>query len=520
MKKYLSRNKLHNKFFKGVKKSYEYVSSTLGPGGSQVIIHNKNSNPISTKDGVSVIKNMILEDPFENMALQIIKESAIKTELSSGDGTTTTIVLAYSIYKNALKYITSGCNVYNLRNGIEKTLEKIIEKIQEYSKPIKSKEEIEKIATMSANGDSIIGKIVVEAIDSIGKDGSIIVENSNSNQTVLNLLEGFQLKSGYISSSFINDERKGLVKYDSPLILVSDYKIDTIDEMMPILEIIARENRPLVIVADKIEGQALAALIYNTIKGTLKIVAINAPKYGEEKRNILKDLSIALGATFISKENNLLLKDTKLQHLGNCKSIEIQKNNSIFIDGKGSFDQIEKRIESLKNEIIQTNDMDICKILQERIVQLTSGVAIIKVGGSSEIEMQEKRFRIDDALEAVKSAQQEGVLPGGGIALIRLIKELNIEFKNEDEQIGCEIIKKSIQEPFRKIIINSNLNPDLILLSLEKENFEMVYDVRTKKIVNMNEGVLDPTKVLRCALQNAISVAIHLITSNYAIVEE
>jgi chaperonin GroEL len=519
MKKYLSNEELHNSILKGVEKLYNYVSSTLGPCGHNVLIHLKDRFPISTKDGATVAKNMILDESFENMGLQIAKEAAIKSEAMSGDGTTSSTILAYSILKNAQSYLLSGCNPYDLQRGMEKCVEEIVKKLIENSKSISSKEDIEKVATLSANGDKTIGKIIADAINSIGKDGSIILENSNTSNTSLNLVEGFRLQSGYASPSFVTDERRGVVKYENPFVLVYNGKISITQDMMPVLEIAARENRSLIIVADSIEEQALAVLILNTSRGTLKVSAINAPKFGQERKNILKDLSLALGATLIGVESGVSLKNVKLEHLGTCKVAEIQKNNSIFIDGNANPQEIEKRIESLKNEILQTEDMDACQTIQERITRLSSGVAIIKIGGSSEIEVLEKRFRMDDALEAVRSAQQEGISPGGGIALIRIIKDIQVEVENEDQEFGVKIIKKAIKEPFKKLLTNANLNPDNILDKLEKESYEMVYDIRKKQVINMNDGVMDPTKVIRCALQNALSVAIALITTNHAIVD-
>lgn len=526
MKKYLANEKLHKSIFIGAESFFNIVSSTLGPCGHNVLIHLKDKNPISTKDGATIAKQIVfLENPFKNLAAQLFKEVSVNTEKTCGDGTTTSVVFAYYILKYAQRYIVSGCNPYDLKIGMEKAVEKLIDILRSKSESIRNKSDLEKVATLSANGDKFIGEIVADAIDSIGKDGAIIVENSNSFKTVLNLVEGFRLPAGYISPSFITDEKTNIIRYENPFIWVSDYKIEKVDEMMPVLEVAARESRPLVIIADGIDGMALAALILNTTRGTLKIAAINAPKYGEEKKNILKDFSIAVGATLISKEFGLSLKETKLEHLGTCKSVEIQKEFSTFVDGAGIQEEIEKKISFLKEEILQTEDLDKCKQLQERIVRLSSGIAIIKIGGMSEIEVQEKRFRIDDALEAVRAAQQEGISPGGGAALRKLsidpdFFKLKEEVENEDQKIGIEIIQKSTQEPFKKIITNAELNPDLVWNILEDEDYKLIYNVKDRRIGNMyEEGIIDPTKVIRCSLQNALSVVSNLITVNYAIVE-
>jgi chaperonin GroEL len=366
--------------------------------------------------------------------------------------------------------------------------------------------------------------MVATAIDSIGKDGSIVVESSNSFETSLSLVEGFRLPAGYVSPYFINDEKNLLAKFCDSYVLVTDQQILTVDELLPTLELVARDNAPLIIVADQVDLQALAALIANSVRGSLKICAINAPGYGEEKRNILKDLATSVGATLMSKELNLRLKEIKLSHLGRVKTAEIKKYNSIFIDGAGKQEDITNRINIIKEEIKQTENLDLCEKLQDRIVRLSSGIAIIRVGGMSETEVLEKKFRIDDAIGAVRCAQLEGYLPGGGISLIRVARDIKIkdlQLSGEDQECGTKIILHSVSAPFRKIIENSGkVSADIVLNELLSKDFNTVYDVRKGEHGTMeSSGILDPTKVVCLSLQNALSISLFLINTNYAIIE-
>ena len=358
------------------------------------------------------------------------------------------------------------------------------------------------------------------AVDQAGKDGSITVEEARSLTTSLDVVEGFRFDSGFVATAFINNERRGVINYDDPLILVCDSKIDTVEEILPILEVVAREGRPLVIVAEEIEGQALAALIMNSVRGTMKIAAVKAPRYGEERRSILKDLSLAVGASFVSKEMRLELKDIKLEHLGTSKTIEIQKNLTTIVDGDGNFDEIEKRVEALKVELKQTDSLIECEKIQERITRLISGVAIIRVGAATEIEMTEKRHRIEDALEAVRSAQMEGIVPGGGVALIECTKDLKVDVENDDQALGVKIILEAVKEPLRQMASNAGLSPDVVVEKVKSLKENQGFKFSTGEIVDLlAEGVIDPAKVTRCALQNATSVAGTLITTNHAIID-
>jgi chaperonin GroEL len=403
---------------------------------------------------------------------------------------------------------------------MDKAVAEITARLSESSKAVRSVEDIEHIATISANGDTQIGKLVAMAVDQAGKDGAITIEEARSVETSLDVVEGFQLRSGYIAGAFITDQRRQVMKHSDVLVLVTDHVVESVEEILPILEVVAREQKPFVIVAENIEGQALAALIMNTVRGNMKVAAIKAPHYGEQRRNTLKDLSLSVGATFISRESGIKLKDVKLEHLGTAKSMESQKSWSTIIGGGGDYDEIEHRIEALKSEIKQTEDLRDCEQIQERITKLASGVAIIKVGGTTEVEMVEKKHRVEDALEAVKSAQVEGLLPGGGIALLNAVKGLEVEVDHPDQELGVQIIKDVVQEPVRQMAENAGESPDLILAKLESCDENEGYDFRSGKIVNMFEkGIIDPTKVARCALQNATSAAGTLLTTNYAIVE-
>jgi len=515
------RGKLEN----GIRIVAENVASTLGPKGRSVILHQKHKNPIITKDGVTVARFVELTDPIENTGAQIVKQAAEKTNQETGDGTTTTTVLTYAMYRDAQKYLVAGAPPTELRRGMEKAVEWLVAQVEAGATPIQSLEDIENIATISANGDAAIGKMIAKAVDLAGKDGSIKIEEARSLETTLDLVEGFRFDAGYLATAFINDEVRGIVNYEDPLILVTDEKIETVEEMMPALELAARETRPFIIVAENVEGQALAALIMNAMRGTLRVAAIKAPRYGEERRNILKDLALSVGATLISRENGVRLKEVKLNHLGEAKSIESGKRGTTIVGGTGSLEDVEGEIEKLKAILQDTENMHECEKIQERITRLSSGVSIIRVGAATEIEMIEKRHRIEDALEAVKAAQLEGVLPGGGAFLVQKSKHLFQKAKssatNEWEELGIKIVENAVREPLRQMARNAGQSGDLILSKLLHRRMGEGYDFKTSKMTNLfDAGVIDPARVTRCALQNAVSVAGTLITSNYAIVEE
>ena len=521
MKVYENGLALNTKIVSGINKLTDAVGSTLGPKGRNVIIHAKGRNPFVTKDGVTVASHVELEDPFENAGAQIIKQVSAVTATEAGDGTTTATILARAIVNDAQKYIIAGASPVELKRGMDKAVEKIVQKISELAKPVSSLEDVEHIATISANGDKKIGKLISIAVDKVGKDGAITIEEGKSVDTTIDVVEGFQIDGGYLSPQFITDERRSAMKFENALVLVTDYNIDSLDDLLPVLEVVAREGKPFVVVSENVEGQALAALILNTLKGTMRIGVVKAPRYGEERKNILKDLAVSIGATFISLENGMLLKDTKRHHLGFVKNIESLKNWSIFVDGKGDFKEVEKRIDILKNQIAQTNDLPECEKIQERITRLAAGIAIIKVGGTTEVDMTERKHRIEDALEAVKSAQQEGVLPGGGIGLLKCLDGLEVEVDNNDQKFGVQIIQNACLEPIRKLSENCGEKSDIIMFNLKNKTNEEGYNFATGQYVNMyDEGIIDPAKVTRCALQNAVSAASTLLTTSYAIIDK
>ena len=521
-KQYNNGSSLNEKILKGMNVLADNVGTTLGPKGRNVILYDRKQNiPVITKDGVTIAKFVELEDPFENVGVQILKQAAEQSATKAGDGTTTTTVLTRGIINEAQKHITAGRSPIELKRGMDKACEVIVEKIKEMATPIRTEEDIFHVATISANNDKAIGTLISKAIDSAGKDGSVLVEEARSVNTSLDLIEGFRFDSGYISPTFITNERNGTVDYDSPLLCVTDEKVETIEQILPTLELAARESRPLIIVAGDMEGQALAAVIANAVRGTMKVAAVKAPRYGEERRNILKDLCASVGATFITRENNLTLKDIKLTHFGQSKRITVSKHWTTIVGGKGDEEQIESRIESVKALIQEEDNLKICERLQERITRLASGVAVIKVGAATEVEMIEKKHRIDDALEAVRSAQEEGILPGGGKGLINAVKGIEVETDNNDQATGAAIVIKAVEEPLRQMAKNCGLSPDIVVATVRDLPDNHGIDFMTGHTADLvDNGIIDPAKVTRCALQNAVSVASTIITTSHAIVSQ
>jgi len=519
-KTYASGLELQQRVLSGIKKLADNVAATLGPKGRNVMLSRATGNPIVTKDGVTVANFVDLEDPIENAGAQLLKQVASETNSIAGDGTTTSTVLAREILNNAQKYLIAGSSPVEMKRGMDKACSEIVKNILDMSRKVETIGDIEHIATVSANGDKKIGALVSTAVDKAGHDGSVLIEDAKSMETSLDLVEGFRFNSGYYAQAFVTDERKNTVEYEDALLFITDHKIDSVKKILPVLELAAREAKPLVVVAEQIEGQALAALIMNAARGSMKVVAIKAPEYGIERANIMQDLCLATGATFFSRVSGRNLDQVELVNFGICKRIEVSKNQTIVMSGHADWETVEKKIESLKSEIKQTDDMDECRRLQYRITRLSSGVAVIKVGAPTEVEMIEKRHRIEDALEAVHAAQEEGIVPGGGIALLRC-KNFSLEFENEDQLFGANIIRKSLEAPIRQMARNSGESEDLILDLVEKEEGGNGYDFRSGKLTNMlDAGIIDPAKVTRVALQNAVSVASTLITTNNAIVEK
>ena len=520
-KVYESNRKLQQKILEGVNILTDNVASTLGPKGRNVILHQKDRNPIITKDGVTVANFVEFDDPIKNLGAQIIKQASQETNNTAGDGTTTATVLTRAILEIAQKYISSGVPPGEIKKGVDLAVARICEELTKMATPISSEEDIQHIATISANGDHSIGKMIATAVDSIGKDGTITIEEGRSVDTVLDVIEGFRFDAGYSAQAFVTDERKGAVRHKNVLILVTDHALEAVEQLLPTLEIAARTGKPLIVVADNIEGQALAALIMNSLRGTMKVVGVKAPRYGEERRNILSDLAVSVGATFITRESDLSLENIKLEHLGGAASVEVLKKSTTIVGGAGDMHNVEERLETLKEAIKDTDDLNECEKLQERVVRLASGVAVIRVGAHTEIEMVEKKHRIEDALEAVRSAQMEGVVAGGGVALIRAAQALGrLKATNNSQSIGINIVLEAARSPLRQMAENAGASADVIVASVEKRTGSRGYDFATEKMVDLVEaGIIDPVKVTKTALKNAASVAATLLTTNYAIVQ-
>jgi chaperonin GroEL len=519
--KFESRSELNTKILRGVNTLADNVAATLGPKGRNVILHQKGKAPIITKDGVTVSEFVHADDVFENAGIQILKQATSQTNTMAGDGTTTATVLSRAILLEAQRYITAGASPIELKRGIDVAVEQLVKALKEMATHVETLEDVENIATISANNDRTIGKLVATAVDKAGKDGSITIEEARSIDTTLDMIEGFRLEAGYAASAFVTDERRGSVQYDSPLLLVTDAKIDTVEQILPALEIVSRDGRPLIIVAEDIEGQALAALIMNTVRGSMKIAAVKAPFYGERRRNGLADLALSTGAEFFSRESTEGLRDIKLTHLGQARSIDITKTGTTVIGGKGDFTEIDRRIAVLKKELLATSELRECEKIQERITKLASGVAVINVGAATEVEMIEKKHRIEDALEAVKSAQEEGIVCGGGVALLRAATTLcEVAVENEDQQYGVDIVESATSAPLRQMATNCGLSPDLIEAQIREAPKNCGYNFRDFVLTDLVEaGIIDPVKVTRTAVENAASAAGTLMTTSHAIVE-
>jgi len=516
---------IRQKLLSGANKLADAVASTLGPGGQNVILYQRGKPPVITKDGVSVARVVELEDDFENAGADVIRQAALATNDSAGDGTTTSTVLARAVLNESHKHIAAGCNSVELKRGMDKAVTAVLEALDELSQPISSEEDIAHIATVSANGDAAIGELIASAVAAAGKDGAVTIEESRSLETSLDVIEGFQLPAGYASPQFITDERRGAVAYKSALVLVTDETLDNLQELLPLLEVAARDGRPLVVFAESIEGEVLAALIMNRMRGGMKVAAVKAPRYGEERRNLLSDLAVTVGATFISKDQPLRIKDVKLEHLGEVNSVEILKSHTTLAGGSGTPEDIDNRVEALRTEVANTENLHEAERTQERITRLASGVSVIRVGGATEIEVTEKTHRIEDALEAVRSAQEEGVVPGGGTALVTTTHKLNLELENRDQVMGAQVVISAARAPVKQILANAGVSSDIVLATLDDPNAELEdnfgFNVKTSRFEDLIEaGVLDPVKVTKSALRNAVSAAGTLLTTNCAVLRE
>jgi len=511
---------LEDKVMTGVDLLADYVAATLGPGGRNVILKNKDRTPIVTKDGVTVANFVELEDPFEDAAAKIVQQASNRTNVECGDGTTTTVVLARELLKNSRKHIHTGHYPTEIKRGMDCAVQTVTDYLKENAKPVNSLEDIEHIATISANNDSTIGKLVASAVDMAGRNGAVTIEDARSQETTLEVVEGFIFDSGFASNQFVNNDRQQTCKFEDSLLFITDHKLEFVEPVLPVLELAARENKPLTIVADEIEGQLLAALIMNTVRGSMKVVAIKAPRYGEERRAILSDLAVATGGTFWTRESGKSFKDFKLSDFGRAKTIETSKVATTVVGGKGKGEDINERIETIQKLIDETSDMYECERLQQRITRLASGISIIRVGASSEVELIEKKHRIEDALEAIRSAQAEGIHEGGGMALVRAAGRVRMPNNlSEAQKVGFEIVMQSLTAPFRQMCFNCDVSFDVLLDKVSKKK-ELGYNFRTGKMVNMfDEGIIDPVKVTCSALKNSVSVVSTLITTNHAIVE-
>jgi len=498
------------------------VKVTLGPKGRNVVLERSFGAPTVTKDGVSVAKEIELKDKFENMGAQMVKEVASKTSDVAGDGTTTATVLAQAIVREGMKFVASGMNPMDLKRGIDKAVIAVVEELKKISKPCTTSKEIAQVGSISANADADIGKIIADAMDKVGKEGVITVEDGKSLQNELDLVEGMQFDRGYLSPYFINSPEKQIAVLEDPYILLHDKKISSIRELLPILEQVAKAGKPLLIIAEEVEGEALATLVVNNIRGILKTVAVKAPGFGDRRKAMLEDMAVLAGGTVISEELGLKLENATLKDLGRAKKVEAAKENTTIIDGAGDKKQIESRVKQIRVQIDEaTSDYDKEK-LQERVAKLAGGVAVIKVGAATEVEMKEKKARVEDALHATRAAVEEGIVPGGGVAFIRAkqVLEGKLKGENQDQDGGIKIVMRALEEPMRMIVDNSGAEPSVVLNKVLENKGNYGFNAQTEEYGDMvQQGVIDPTKVVRFALQNASSVAGLMLTTDAMVAE-
>lgn len=511
-----------NSILKGVSCLTEAVKATLGPKGRNAIIDKKYGAPTITKDGVTVAKEIELKDPYENMGAQLVKEVASKTSDVAGDGTTTATVLAHAIYREGVRNVVAGTNPMDMKRGIEKAVDVVVDELKKLSKPVADKKEIAQVGTISANNDSSIGELIAEAMDKVGKDGVITVEEAKSMATTLDVVEGMQFDRGYISPYFITDPERMECNLADAFILINEKKISSMKDLLPILEQIAKMGKPLLIIAEDVEGEALATLVVNKLRGTIQVCAVKAPGFGERRKAMLEDIAILTGGTMISEDLGIKLESIKLSDLGKAKKITIDKENTTIVEGAGEHAKIQGRIKQIKAQIEETtSDYDREK-LQERLAKIVGGVAVINVGAATETEMKEKKARVEDALHATRAAVEEGIVPGGGVALLRCIPALGkVKLPTHDQQIGIDIVKKALEEPIRQIVNNAGLEGAVIVENVKtSKDINYGFDAQTEEYVDMMKaGIIDPTKVTRCALQNAASVASLMLTTAVMVTE-
>jgi len=514
-------DEVRHKMTNGVNVLANAVKVTLGPKGRNVVLERAYGAPTITKDGVSVAKEIELKDKFENMGAQMVKEVASKTNDVAGDGTTTATVLAQAIIREGMKSVAAGMNPMDLKRGIDKAVEVAVEHLKSQSKPCATSKEIAQVGSISANSDTSIGQIIADAMDKVGKEGVITVEDGSGLQNELDVVEGMQFDRGYLSPYFINNQERQIALLDNPFVLLYDKKISNIRDLLPALEQVAKAGRPLLIIAEDIDGEALATLVVNNIRGILKTCAVKAPGFGDRRKAMLEDIAILTGGTVIAEELGLKLENIKLEDLGQAKRIEVGKENTIIIDGAGNESNIKARIDQIKKQVEEsTSDYDREK-LQERVAKLAGGVAVIKVGATTEIEMKEKKARVEDALHATRAAVEEGIVAGGGVALIRARDAIaKVKGDNQDQDAGVKIVLRAVEEPLRQIVENAGLEPSVVVNNIEAGKGNYGFNAANDTYGDMVEmGVLDPTKVTRSALQNAASVA-GLMLTTYCMVAE
>jgi chaperonin GroEL len=508
---------------RGVDQLADAVKVTLGPKGRNVVIDKKFGPPTVTKDGVTVAKEIELSDPIENMGAQMVREVASKTSDVAGDGTTTATVLAQAIIREGLKNVTAGANPMDLKRGVDLAVKQVVEGLKALSKTVgDDKEKIAQVGAISANNDRAIGDLIANAMEKVGKDGVITVEEAKGTETTLEVVEGMQFDRGYLSPYFVTDAESMEAVLEDPYILIHDKKISAMKDLLPILEKVAQSGRSILIIAEEVEGEALATLVVNKLRGTLRVCAVKAPGFGDRRKAMLEDIAILTGGTVISEEKGFKLENAQLSYLGTAKRVTVDKDNTTIVEGAGKKEDIKKRINEIKQQIEKTtSDYDKEK-LQERLAKLSGGVAVLKIGAATEVEMKEKKARVEDALHATRAAVEEGIVPGGGVAYLRCLPYLdNVKVENEDQKIGVDIVRRALEEPIRQIVENAGLEGSVVVNKVKEGKDDFGFNAQTEQFENLiKAGVIDPTKVARIALENAASVAGLLLTTEATIVEK
>jgi chaperonin GroEL len=506
---------------RGIEKLAKAVKATLGPSGRNVILDKKFGSPTITKDGVTVAKEIELEDPYENMGAQLVREVASKTSDVAGDGTTTATILAESIYREGLRNVTAGANPTSLQRGIMKAVDAIVEELKKLSKKVSDRTEIAQVATVSANWDKTIGEIIADAMDKVGKDGTITVEEAKSIETTLEVVEGMQFDKGYLSPYFVTNAEAMEAALENAYILIYEKKISSLKDLLPLLEKVAKAGRPLLIIAEDVEGEALATLVVNKLRGTLQVCAVKAPGFGDRRKAMLEDIAVLTGGRLISEDLGIKLENIKLEDLGKAKRVTVDKENTTIVEGDGKKADIQGRVAQIRRQIEETTSDYDGEKLQERLAKLAGGVAVVNVGAATETEMKEKKARVEDALHATRAAVEEGIVAGGGVALLRAQKALdNVKHLEGDEKIGVQIVRRAIEEPTRQLANNAGAEGALVVEEVKKRKGNEGYDVATGEYTDLvKAGIVDPTKVTRSALQNAASIAGLLLTTEALVTE-